>query len=228
MFRRFIGGIRMRKMAGQEFDELVTFFDNMAQTKWLSALHSRLIQLTGNWSNKDVLDVGSGTGRLLLHGASEANSVSGIDISEKMVNESNRLYDEKALGYKAKFQVGDAYHLPFESELFDIALSTCVMFLLPEPEKGLKEIIRVTKKGGVLAFLNPSYLMDVERATIYAKEHKLKGFEQETLLRWSNISTKRHRYTSDQFHLLLKDCGLSEVKSEAHLDGLALITVGKK
>lgn len=32
----------MRKMNGEEFDELVSFFDSMARTEWLSGVHDTL------------------------------------------------------------------------------------------------------------------------------------------------------------------------------------------
>jgi ubiquinone/menaquinone biosynthesis C-methylase UbiE len=215
-------------MEGSDFDELVTFFDNMAQTKWLGNLHNRLIELSGDWNNKAILDVGSGTGRLLLRGADKAKSLHGIDLSEGMIRRSEKIYGEKDLLQKATFQLGDACQLPFANEQFDISLSTCVMFLLPKPEEGLTEILRVTKKGGRLAFLNPSFYMSVENAELYAKKHGFEGFEKETLLKWANAAKKRHRYKSEQFHELLLKCGASTVDSEEHLDGLALMTYATK
>jgi ubiquinone/menaquinone biosynthesis C-methylase UbiE len=174
-------------MQGEDFDELVSFFDKMAQTKWLSAMHNSLINLSGDWAHKDVLDVGCGTGRLLLRGAEQANSLTGIDLSEGMIEASIALFNEKKYAEKSTFQTGDACHLPFENEQFSVALSTCVMFLLPKPEEGLKEIFRVTKTGGTLAFLNPSFFMSVENAEEYAQKNGLEGFEKETLLRWENV-----------------------------------------
>jgi ubiquinone/menaquinone biosynthesis C-methylase UbiE len=225
---KILGENELRKMEGSEFDELVTFFDNMAQTNWLGKLHNRLIELSGDWTNKNVLDVGSGTGRLLLRGVNKTKTVSGIDLSEGMVQKSKKIYADQKITHKSNFKVGDACHLPYSDETFDISLSTCVMFLLPKPEEGLTEILRVTKTGGNLAFLNPSFYMSVENAEKYANKHGLEGFEKETLLKWANAAKKRHRYKSEQFHELLLKCGATSADSEEHLDGLALITYATK
>lgn len=217
----------MRKMTGEEFDPYVRFFDGMAQTNWLGAVHNELKKLSGSWEEKKVLDIGCGTGRLLLRGVDEATLVEGIDLSENMIAKAKAIYEEKAVT-NAHFRVGDAYDLPYEDEEFDIALSTCVFFLLPEPERGLKEMVRVVKAGGTLVMLNPSERMSQETAANYCQRYQLEGFEEKTLMQWSNISTKRHRYNQEQLTQLLKSYGASFVSHQEVVDGLALITVAKR
>lgn len=80
----------MRKMQGEEFDSLVSFFDDMARTKWLGAVHDELKQASGSWEGKSVLDVGCGTGRLLLRGVEEASMLTGVDLSSEMVKASKQ------------------------------------------------------------------------------------------------------------------------------------------
>ncbi|MEB1810026.1 MAG: class I SAM-dependent methyltransferase [Bacillaceae bacterium] len=217
----------MRKMNGEEFDPLVPFFDGMACTKWLGAVHDQLKQVTGSWSGKRVLDVGCGTGRLLFRGVDEADHVVGIDLSEGMIQAANELYEENGKKDKATFQVGDAYSLPFGDHEFDLAISTCVLFLLPEPAKGMKEMIRVVKEGGIIAMLNPSEHMSQQTAAEYCERHKITQFEETTLLKWSNISTLRHRYNSEELSMFLMGCGAKEVEHFPVVDGLALITICK-
>lgn len=213
----------MRKFTGEDFDQLVRFFDGMAQTKWLSSVHDQLKLLSGSWEGKRVLDIGCGTGRLLLRGAHEAKYVEGIDLSEKMIEAAKCIYKEKGV-QNARFRVGDACDLPYRNEEFDIAVSTCVFFLLPEPELGLKEMVRVVKKGGQLVMLNPSETMSQETAAAYCQKYNLQDFEEKTLMQWSNISTKRHRYTEAELTKLLKEYGAKEIKHQAVVDGLAIIT----
>jgi ubiquinone/menaquinone biosynthesis C-methylase UbiE len=215
----------LRKMQGEEFNELVDFFDKMAQTKWLSAVHNQLKQLSGDWTDKKVLDVGCGTGRLLLRGAHEAGQLIGIDLSPKMIEAGKQNFKTHHVENKATLQTGDAYNLPLEDNSVDVSLSTCVMFLLPEPEKGMQEMIRVTKTGGTVTMLNPSEIMDVQHAETYCQRHNIQGFEKETLLKWSNVSTLRHRYSGDQLTSLLKKQGAETVQHYEMLDGLALVTV---
>ncbi len=215
----------MRKMQGEEFDSLVSFFDDMARTKWLGAVHDELKQASGSWEEKSVLDVGCGTGRLLLRGVEEASMLTGVDLSSEMIKASKQNFFFLNRSNKSHFSEGDACKLAFEDDSFDLSLSTCVMFLLPEPEAGMKEMIRVTKKGGKVVMLNPSLQMDQMAAFSYAKKHNMSGFEQTSLLKWSNVSTKRHRYSPDQLSEKLKGLGAKETKHVEVLDGLAIITV---
>ncbi len=217
----------MRKMEGEEFDQLVRFFDGMATTTWLSSIHDKLKETIGSWEGKTVLDVGCGTGRFLLKGVNEAKHVTGIDLSEEMVKVSEQLFSLHDTQKKSSFVVADAYQLPFGDHEFDITVSTCVLFLLPEPEVAMDEMIRVTKKDGVIAMLNPSMKMSQEEAKRYCEEQEITGFEQKTLLQWSTISTSRHRYSTDELSSYFTQKGAREIKNIELLDSLAIITVAK-
>jgi ubiquinone/menaquinone biosynthesis C-methylase UbiE len=213
-------------MSGTDFDDLVDFFDAMAQTKWLRAIHDQLKNLSGDWSNKTVLDIGCGTGRLLERGITVASELIGVDLSKEMVEKSRLLLTDGVA--KSTLFVGDAYQLPLEDNQVDVALSTCVMFLLPEPQKGLIEMARVVKTGGVAAMLNPSPVMCPESAVKYAELYHMSGFERESLLAWSNVSTKRHRYSDQELNKLLTGLEMTKVQHTSVLDGLATITVAVK
>ncbi|WNB93975.1 methyltransferase domain-containing protein [Bacillus sp. NEB1478] len=215
-------------MNGEEFDELVSFFDSMARTSWLKKIHESLKETTGSWNGKDVLDVGCGTGRLLLRGAEEANKLVGVDLSSEMVKASIQQFFYHELSGKSEFLIADAEKLPFNAHSFDLGISTCVMFLLPHPEQGIKEIHRVLKQGGQIAMLNPTEKMSQETAAQYGKENGISGFERTALLKWSNVSTKRHRYTTDEMTELLEKLHFTEISHKEVLGGLAIITIAKK
>ncbi|MCM3717221.1 class I SAM-dependent methyltransferase [Fictibacillus phosphorivorans] len=215
-------------MNGEEFDDLVSFFDGMARTTWLKSVHDTLKEITGSWEGKDILDVGCGTGRLLLRGAEEANKVVGVDLSSEMVKASIQQFFYHELSGKSEFLIADAENLPFDEDSFHLALSTCVMFLLPDPSKGIKEIRRVLRKDGQMAMFNPSEKMSQAAAAQYAKENDISGFERIALLKWSNVSTRRHRYTPDEMTKLLKELGFTEVTHKEVLGGLAIISKAKK
>lgn len=215
----------MKKMEGSDFDHLVRFFDGMATTNWLSSVHEKLKDATGSWEGKRVLDVGCGTGRFLLRGAKEAEQVTGIDLSSEMIKACNQMFLE--LDSKANFVVGDACALPFRDNEFHIAVSTCVLFLLPEPTIAMDEMVRVLKENGSIVMLNPSLKMNQDEASRYCKENGLTGFEQKTFLQWSTISTSRHTFSTDQLMNYFKEKGAKEVENMKVLNDLAIITVAK-
>lgn len=213
----------VRKMSGDEFDTLVDFFDGMVLTRWLSEVHEQLKDATGSWDGLSVLDVGCGTGRLLLRGADEAVHMTGIDLSVEMINAS--IENTKQYEDKTTLVVGDACALPFSDNQYDMSLSTCVLFLLPEPELGMKEMVRVTKSNGKLVLLNPASKMSDENANAFIEKHDLNQFETKALKQWAKVSTRRHRYTEEQLDELLFKYGANEISHYPVLDGLALITI---
>lgn len=236
----------MRKMTNHDFDQMVLFFDQMAQTSWLSAVHQQMVNdlvqtknlLRGKnlvqsdhqvqLSGLHVIDVGCATGRFLHKLADQLERGVGIDLSPEMIKEANSLATEHKLADRLKFYEGDAYHLPVERESFDAAISTCVLFLLPEPGKGIAEISRVLKADGCLLMLNPSPKMSPESALAYAKENRIPEEEWEYLLKWSNVSTRRHRYSNQEVEQILTEYGFKEVRITEVLAGLAHITMAYK
>lgn len=217
----------MKKMEGEDFDHLVRFFDGMATTNWLSSVHDQLKEATGSWKEKKVLDVGCGTGRFLLRGVKEARHVVGIDLSSEMIKACKQTFTSHELDDKATFVVGDAYKLPFVDEEFDIAVSTCVLFLLPEPMIAMEEMIRVIKEDGMIAMLNPSPKMNQDEALRYCNENGLTDFEQKTLVQWSTISTSRHTFSTDQLIDYFTESGAEKVTNIKVLNDLAIITIAK-
>jgi ubiquinone/menaquinone biosynthesis C-methylase UbiE len=51
----------------------------------------------------------------------------------------------------AVFQEGDAMALPFDADRFDAAVMALVIFFVPEPARGVAEMVRVVRPGGVVA-----------------------------------------------------------------------------
>jgi ubiquinone/menaquinone biosynthesis C-methylase UbiE len=51
----------------------------------------------------------------------------------------------------AVFQVGDAMALPFPDDRFDSAVMSLVIFFVPDPAKGVTEMVRVVRPGGIVA-----------------------------------------------------------------------------
>ncbi|MEZ4226860.1 MAG: class I SAM-dependent methyltransferase [Polyangiaceae bacterium] len=97
----------------------------------------------------DVLEVGCGTGLVLQRIERFARSAQGVDLSPGML--------EKARERGLKVVEGSATELPFEDRQFDVTCSFKVLAHVPEIERALSEMARVTRPGGtVLAeFYNP-------------------------------------------------------------------------
>jgi ubiquinone/menaquinone biosynthesis C-methylase UbiE len=113
----------------------------------LDELESEYVRRYGQ--ARDVLEVGCGTGLVLMRIRDFARSAKGVDLSPGML--------EKAKARGLDVQLGSATDLPFESNQFDVTCSFKVLAHVPEIEKALSEMARVTRPGGVVLaeFYNP-------------------------------------------------------------------------
>ena len=102
------------------------------------------------FKGKDILECGyGGTGwsiEMLLRG--EARSIKGIDLNPKW----QELYQEKYSNVKTDLdlRVGNLLDLPFEDESVDFATSYGVIHVTKDWKKGIEEMKRVLRPGGML------------------------------------------------------------------------------
>lgn len=108
----------------------------------------------------NVLDIGCGMGRHALALADIGYKVTGMDLSETLLEEAHR-HDEDKL---VKWVNGDMRELPFEACSFDATVNLFTSFGYFKYEKDnvnvLHQIRRVLKPNGsfLIDFLNPDYL----------------------------------------------------------------------
>jgi SAM-dependent methyltransferase len=94
------------------------------------------------------LDVGCGNGvftELLIERCTPSEA-QGVDPSEGQLAFART---RPGTG-SATFLQGDAMALPFPDDRFDAAAMALVIFFVPEPEKGLAEMVRVVRPGGLV------------------------------------------------------------------------------
>lgn len=97
----------------------------------------------------DVVDLGTGTGRMLELVAGRASRLVGIDRSREMLALARtKLERANARGWQVRH--GDVHALPLADESFDVALMHQVLHFLKDPEEALAEAGRVLRRGGLL------------------------------------------------------------------------------
>ena len=108
--------------------------------RMIDELEGRLA--VGLGAGRDVLEVGCGTGLILRQVAGVARSAAGVDISEKM------LAVARSRGLDVR--QATATQLPCEDASVDLCYSFKVLSHVPQLERAMGEMARVTRPGGVV------------------------------------------------------------------------------
>ncbi|HOK58926.1 MAG TPA: class I SAM-dependent methyltransferase [Methanothrix sp.] len=110
---------------------------------------------------QNALDVGVGAGFLSNILTDMGIEVTGIDISRGMLYQAQSAFNKKNI----RFCQGDAENLPFKDDSFDLVTSRHLLWTLPDPEKAIREWVRVLRRGCMVividgCWFNPSpYMM---------------------------------------------------------------------
>jgi SAM-dependent methyltransferase len=137
----------------------IRFDDGAAYERYMGTWSQRVGEAFLDWLAPQAgwrwLDVGCGSGaftEMLVERCAPA-AVHGIDPSEEQLAYARA----RAALRAAEFISGDAMALPFADDAFDAAVMPLVIFFVPEPARGVAEMARVVRPGGVVA----AYAWDV-------------------------------------------------------------------
>ncbi len=126
------------------------------------ALTKRTAELCKLKEGLKVLDVSSGRGTQAVYYAQTYGvEVTGVDISEEMVNFVNQRAKENNLTDKVKFILGDSQKLPFPDNSFDVVINECAVGIPDNSQAVLNEMQRVVKKGGAVAMHESTWIKPI-------------------------------------------------------------------
>jgi demethylmenaquinone methyltransferase/2-methoxy-6-polyprenyl-1,4-benzoquinol methylase len=110
--------------------------------------------ISGNFRSPVILDVATGTGDLAIAAMKISPSgVTGIDLSANMLKIAEEKVRKMGLTGKIKLLQGDSENLPFADNEFDVSMVAFGVRNFENPLKGLSEMGRVLRPGGMILVL---------------------------------------------------------------------------
>ena len=140
-----------------------------------------------------VLDLGTGTGRMLELLAPRAGRAVGIDGSPAMLNVARTRLDRLAFR-NVQLRQGDLYALPVERDGFDLVVIHQVLHYLDDPGRALREAARALRPGGRLIVVD--FAPHTEESLREQHAHRRLGFgraELDILLGAAGLSVEPGR-----------------------------------
>ena len=112
-------------------------------------VEAAIVDAVGSAPFQALLDLGTGTGRMLELLAPRATRAVGIDGSHAMLNVARARMERIGLR-NVQLRQGDLYALPVERDGYDLVVIHQVLHFLEDPSRALREATRVLRPGGRL------------------------------------------------------------------------------
>ncbi len=164
------------------------FADNARDWDELRSLHvaeqsveAALLAAAGGRPVDAMLDLGTGTGRMLELFAPLYQRAVGIDASPDMLAVARANLDRAGLR-AAQVRRGDIYHLALPRDSFDLVTLHQVLHYVEDPARAVAEAVRVLRPGGrmLIADFAPHALEFLRDR----HAHRRLGFDHATVRRW--------------------------------------------
>jgi demethylmenaquinone methyltransferase/2-methoxy-6-polyprenyl-1,4-benzoquinol methylase len=136
----------------RRYDFLNHFLSGNIDRRWRRACVREISERLA-CARPDILDIGCGTGDLSLE-FSALGPVTGCDFCHPMLRIGMEKIARSRGGHRIDLIEGDALALPFPDGSFDVVVSAFVLRNLVDAQKGIREMRRVLRSGGVLGVLD--------------------------------------------------------------------------
>jgi demethylmenaquinone methyltransferase/2-methoxy-6-polyprenyl-1,4-benzoquinol methylase len=184
-----------------------------------------------------ILDVATGTADLAIEALSQegcSRRIMGLDFSEAMLRGAQQKLRKRHLAHQILLTLGDAVSLPFRACSFNASMIAFGLRNVPDKERALREMVRVTREGGRIIILE----FTLPRKGIVKI---LYPFYFKKILPWvgGRVSGDREAYAylpesvfrfryPEEYEGLMRRSGLEEIHSRQLTFGIVSLMVGTK
>ncbi|MBQ0736419.1 bifunctional demethylmenaquinone methyltransferase/2-methoxy-6-polyprenyl-1,4-benzoquinol methylase UbiE [Aquimarina celericrescens] len=227
-----------KEQVAEMFDTISGNYDGLNRVisfgidvKW----RKKVVKLVGKINPEKILDVATGTGDLAINlSKTGASEIIGLDISTGMLEVGKNKIKDKKLDTIIDMVKGDSENLPYQENYFDAITVAFGVRNFENLEKGLSEIYRVLKPGGIFVVLETS----VPTKTPYKQGYKFYSTKILPLIgRAFSKDRSAYSYLSEsaaafpygeEFNNILKKIGFIDVEDKPQTFGVATIYTASK
>lgn len=215
----------------KEYDGLNRVISFGIDVRW----RNKVVDLVAATDPETVLDIATGTGDLAINlSRTKASKIVGLDISSGMLEIGKKKVSAKHLEQTVEMVLGDSEKIPFEDHAFDAITVAFGVRNFEDLEKGLTEIYRVLKPGGIFVVLETS----VPTKSPFKQGYHL--YTNKIMPLIGRIFSKdkvAYKYLSDSaasfpygeaFNNILRTIGFIDVQNKPQTLGVASIYIAKK
>lgn len=174
------------KSAETYFSEIAESWDQLRALHYPEAdIERAILQAVEGQSFDRIVDLGTGTGRMLTLLAPHAREAEGLDLSHHMLTVA-RANLNRAQVKNARVRQGDVTRTPFEDSSADLVMVHQVLHYLENPEDVISEAARILRPGGQLLLVDfAPHDLEFLRET---QGHRRLGIRQEDMSAWADAA----------------------------------------
>ncbi len=133
----------------------------------------RLVELTQPQRDWIALDVSTGAGHTALIFAPHVARVTASDLTPQMLDAARKIALERGIA-NMDFKPADGHALPFDDGTFDLVTNRLALHHFTDARKGIAEMARVCKRGGIVALVDNAVPPDKQTAGYINHYEKLR------------------------------------------------------